>query len=252
MSYSVVLEDVEIFYGETRATQPLSFTARSGELVSIVGASGCGKSSALRAIGGLTEPRSGTVTVNGTEVRNPRPTEVAFLFQHLALFPWRTALRNVEIGLEFAHVPRRSRKERALEALTTVKMDAFADKHPAELSGGMRQRVAVARALASHAGVLLFDEPFSALDEHSRLQLGMELLKVLESEQKTVIFVTHSLAEAVYLSDRIVVMTPSPGSIAEILDVDLPHPRHPSMMQSDEFHRITDRLSELLFSGADS
>jgi NitT/TauT family transport system ATP-binding protein len=248
MTESVVVEEVELFYGEMRATQPLSFTAHEGELLSIVGASGCGKSSALRAIGGLLAPQSGQVRINGTPVSGTRPDEVAFLFQHLALYPWRSALRNVEIGLEFAGVPRGERRARAEAALETVGLADFADQHPSQLSGGMRQRVALARALASDAKILLFDEPFAALDEQSRLRLGMEVLSVLEAERKTVIFVTHSLAEAAYLSDRIVVMTPRPGGIAEILDVDLPHPRHPDMMRSPEFHAITDRLTELLFA----
>jgi NitT/TauT family transport system ATP-binding protein len=248
MAASVVLEEVEIFYGDLRATMPLSFEAHTGELVSIVGASGCGKSSALRAIGGLLTPRSGVATVNGSVVTAPRPKEVAYLFQNLALFPWRSSIRNIEIALEFAGVPRRQRRERAEQALETVGLMEFAEKHPAQLSGGMQQRVALARAFASDAGILLFDEPFAALDEHSRMRLGMEVLRMLEAEQKTVIFVTHSLSEAVYLSDRIVVMSPRPGSIVETIDVDLPHPRNGAMMRSPEFHAITDRLTELLFS----
>jgi len=248
MTASVVLDEVELFYGDLRATQQLTFDARAGELLSIVGASGCGKSSALRAIGGLLEPRHGKVVVNGRAVEGPRPSEVAFLFQHLALYPWRSAVRNVEIALEFAGVPRGERRPRALAALRTVGMDEFALHHPAELSGGMRQRVALARALASDAGILLFDEPFAALDEYSRMQLGIEVLRVLEAEQKTVVFVTHSLSEAVYLSDRIVAMTPRPGAVAEIIEVALPHPRHPDMMRSPEFHALTDRLTELLFA----
>jgi NitT/TauT family transport system ATP-binding protein len=181
-------------------------------------------------------------------VTAPRPKEVAYLFQNLALFPWRSSIRNIEIALEFAGVPRRQRRERAEQALETVGLMEFAEKHPAQLSGGMQQRVALARAFASDAGILLFDEPFAALDEHSRMRLGMEVLRMLEAEQKTVIFVTHSLSEAVYLSDRIVVMSPRPGSIVETIDVDLPHPRNGAMMRSPEFHAITDRLTELLFS----
>lgn len=244
---SVVLKEVEIFYGDVRATQALSITARRGELLSIVGASGCGKSSLLRAIGGLLTPHAGTVVINGNPVSGPRPTEVAYLFQHLALYPWRSAVRNVEIALEFAGVPRKDRHARAMAALETVGLADLASRHPAQLSGGMRQRVALARALASDADILLFDEPFAALDEHSRLQLGMELLRVLEEKHKTVVFVTHSLAEAAYLSDRIVVMTPRPGGIADTITVGLPRPRTPEMMRSAEFHAISDRLSELLF-----
>ena len=243
----ISVRDVSLSYGSIVAARDLTFDVRPGEFVSLIGPSGCGKSSALRAIGGLLSPQTGEVHVCGSVVRGPRPKEISFVFQDLALYPWRSALRNVEVALQFAGVTRKERRARAMEALHMVGLGDVPNRFPNQLSGGMQQRVAIARALVSDASVLLLDEPFAALDEQTRLRLGGQLLTLLEEQGKTVVFVTHSLSEAAYLSDRIVVMGPRPATIKEVISVPLPRPRHPSMMRAPEFHELTDRLSSLLF-----
>ncbi|WNM28478.1 ABC transporter ATP-binding protein [Demequina capsici] len=242
----ISLRDVTLAYGDVVAAKDITFDVRPGEFVSLIGPSGCGKSSALRAIGGLLDANVGSVAVDGTPVTGPRPQEISYVFQDLALYPWRSALRNVEIALQFAGVPRRERKERAMEALRRVGLGDVTERMPSQLSGGMRQRVAIARALVSDARILLLDEPFAALDEQSRLSIGAQLVRILEEEGKTVVFVTHSLAEAAFLSDRVVVMGPRPGVIREVIDVPLERPRHASLMRDPVFHDLTDRLSALL------
>ncbi|WNM25572.1 ABC transporter ATP-binding protein [Demequina capsici] len=242
----ISLRDVTLAYGDVVAAKDITFDVRPGEFVSLIGPSGCGKSSALRAIGGLLDANVGSVAVDGTTVTGPRPQEISYVFQDLALYPWRSALRNVEIALQFAGVPRRERKERAMDALRRVGLGDVTERMPSQLSGGMRQRVAIARALVSDARILLLDEPFAALDEQSRLSIGAQLVRILEEEGKTVVFVTHSLAEAAFLSDRVVVMGPRPGVIREVIDVPLERPRHASLMRDPVFHDLTDRLSALL------
>jgi NitT/TauT family transport system ATP-binding protein len=244
---AISLSNVSLSYGSVLAAHDLTFDVKPGEFVSLIGPSGCGKSSALRAIGGLLPSQSGSVTVAGTQVRGPRPKDVSFVFQDLALYPWRSALRNVEVALQFAGVGRRERRARATEALHAVGLGDVPDRFPSQLSGGMQQRVAIARALVSDARILLLDEPFAALDEQTRLRLGGQLLTLLEEQGKTVVFVTHSLSEAAYLSDRIVVMSPRPATIKDIITVPLDRPRHPSLMRAPEFHELTDRLTSLLF-----
>ena len=242
--------DLTLAYGETTAATGLTFDVRPGEFVSLIGPSGCGKSSALRAVGGLLEPAAGELLVDGTPVRGPRPRDVSFVFQDLALYPWRSAVRNVEVALQFAGVPRKERRTRAMDALHAVGLGDVPHRFPHQLSGGMRQRVAIARALVSDASILLLDEPFAALDELSRTAIGEQLVTLLEEHGKTVLFVTHSLAEAAFLSDRVIVMTPRPATIKEIIEVPLGRPREPRVMRSAEFHALTDRLSALLLEGS--
>ncbi|GGQ24899.1 nitrate ABC transporter ATP-binding protein [Actinomadura coerulea] len=242
----VAARDLTLAYGDTTAATDLTFDVRPGEFVSLIGPSGCGKSSALRAVGGLLAPVSGELLVDGTPVDGPRPRDVAFVFQDLALYPWRSAVRNVEIALQFAGVGRAERRARALDALRAVGLGDVPHRFPHQLSGGMRQRVAIARALVSDASILLLDEPFAALDELSRLKIGEQLVTLLEEHGKTVLFVTHSLSEAAYLSDRIIVMTPRPATIKEVIEVPLPRPREPQVLRTPEFHALTDRLSALL------
>ncbi|MDP9026230.1 MAG: ABC transporter ATP-binding protein [Actinomycetota bacterium] len=244
---AISVTDVSLSYGKVLAAHDLSFDVKHGEFVSLIGPSGCGKSTALRAIGGLIAAQSGEVRVNGEQVVGPRPREISFVFQDLALYPWRSARRNVEIALQFSGVGPRERRARALEALHAVGLSDVTDRFPSQLSGGMQQRVAIARALVSDAKILLLDEPFAALDEQTRLKLGGQLLTILEEQGKTVVFVTHSLAEAAYLSDRIVVMSPRPATIKETITVPLERPRHPSVMREHEFHALTDQLTSLLF-----
>jgi NitT/TauT family transport system ATP-binding protein len=235
---------LDLRYGDLHAADQVTFDVHGGEFVSLIGPSGCGKSSVLRALGGLQRPAGGRITIDGAEVSGPLPTRIAYVFQDLALFPWRSARRNVEVPLALRGVPRARRRERADELLARVGLSDMADRVPAELSGGMRQRVAIARALASDAGILLLDEPFAALDEQTRLQLGAELLRLLEEEGKTVVFVTHSLQEAACLSDRIVVMSPRPARVKEVITVPRPRPE----LGSDAFHRLHARLTDLLFA----
>lgn len=244
----ISIDALDVWYGQVQATDNLTFDVAPGEFVSVIGPSGCGKTSALRAAGGLIAPTGGAVRLDGTLVTGPMPNRIAFLFQDLALFPWRSALRNVELGLEFVGgVGRKERRERAMQALRTVGLADAGDRFPGQLSGGMKQRVALARAFVSDADVLLFDEPFAAVDEHARMILGVEVLRLLEEHGKTVLFVTHSLSEAAYLSDRIVVTTSRPGRVLQVIDVDLERPRHPAMMKTPEFHALTDQLFQLLF-----
>ncbi len=246
----ISISDVSLAYGPVLAAHDLTFDVAPGEFVSLIGPSGCGKSTALRAIGGLLTPQSGRIVVNGTDVTGPRPSEISFVFQDLALYPWRSARRNVEIALQFAGVSAKERRTRAMDALHAVGLGDVGDRFPSQLSGGMQQRVAIARALVSDAKILLLDEPFAALDEQTRLKLGGQLLTLLEEHGKTVVFVTHSLAEAAYLSDRIVVMGPRPAVIKDIMTVPLGRPRHPSAMREPEFHSLTDHLTGLLYDDA--
>ena len=201
--------------GPVQAVDSVSLTVRREEFVSLLGPSGCGKSTVLGMIGGLMTPDSG----------RPSPDKVALVFQDGGLFPWRTALDNVAFGLELRGVPAAKRREIARGLLEPMGLAGFERKYPRELSGGMRQRVAIARALALDTPILLMDEPFGALDEQTRLLMGEWLVGIRRRTRKTVVFVTHSLQEAIALSDRIVVMTARPGRVKDVLDVTLPFPR---------------------------
>jgi NitT/TauT family transport system ATP-binding protein len=232
---------------EVRAVEDVSFSVGEGEFVTLIGPSGCGKTSLLRALGGLITPAAGRIQVNGVPVRGPMPDAIAYVFQDFALFPWRTARANVEIALQLKRVPRKERRKRTLEALDMVGLGEVADRFPRELSGGMQQRLAVARALVSNCGILLLDEPFGALDEQTRLVLGVQLSQLLESAGRTIVFVTHSLQEAVFLSDRILVLSRQPCRIKETVEVPLPRPRGPEQMKSADGQRIEAELFRLLY-----
>jgi NitT/TauT family transport system ATP-binding protein len=235
--------------GEARHVQALldtSLDLARGELLCLIGPSGCGKSTLLNIVGGLTAPTTGTVTVSGKPVRGPMPRDLSFVFQESALFPWNTVLENVLLGMTFQGVSKRERKDRAWRALEAVGLAAFADHYPAELSGGMRQRAALARALSLQTDILLMDEPFGALDEQTRLVLGEDLSVLLSETTKSIIFVTHSLGEAVFLADRVAVFSARPGTIKEVIAIDEPHPRKPAFMTAPKFHALRDRLYNLL------
>mgnify|MGYP001149456030 CR=1 FL=1 len=206
------------------AIDGISLTIREGEFVSILGPSGCGKSTLLYIVGGFVRPSSGNVLVRGHPVAGPGPDRGP-VFQEFALFPWKNVLENVMYGLRRQGVPRKEARARAEALLEMVNLSAFARYYPKELSGGMRQRVAIARTLAYNPSILLMDEPFGALDAHTRTVLQNELLNIWERDRKTVLFVTHSVDEAVFLSDRVVVMTPAPGRIRRVVSIDLPRPR---------------------------
>ena len=225
----IVLEGIgkryETASGDVQAVDSVSLTVRVEEFVTLLGPSGCGKSTVLGMIAGLVQPDAGRVLLEGAPCDGPNPDKVALVFQDGGLFPWRTALDNVAFGLELRGVPATKRREIARGLLEPMGLRGFEKKYPRELSGGMRQRVAIARALALDTPILLMDEPFGALDEQTRLLMGEWLVGIRRRARKTVVFVTHSLQEAIALSDRIVVMTARPGRIKDVIDVALPFPR---------------------------
>ncbi|MHB9285751.1 ABC transporter ATP-binding protein [Halobacteriales archaeon Cl-PHB] len=226
---TVSVEDVGKRYDEdgesVEALADVSFDVDPGEFVCIVGPSGCGKTTLFRIIGGLDSPTSGTVTLDGNPVTGPS-TDVGIVFQEYHLFPWRSVADNVRFGLEQQDVEGAQADRRVAEMLDLVGLEDVADSYPSRLSGGMKQRVGIARALAIDPATLLMDEPFGAVDAQTRSMLHEELLAVWEATGKTVLFVTHDVEEAITLADRILVMTPSPGTIGEVVDVDLPRPRN--------------------------
>lgn len=217
---------------EIEALSNVDLSIRANEFLSIIGPSGCGKTTLLKMIDGLIPYDSGSISINGKKIHGPGPDR-AVVFQTFALLPWRTVLANVEFSLEFRRIPPKQRTDIARDYLTRVGLSDFANHYPHELSGGMQQRAGLARALAVSPEILLMDEPFGAVDAQTRQLLQEELLELWQRERKTVIFITHSMDEAVYLSDRVVVMTPRPGRIAEVLDVPLPRPRLADAVRRD-------------------
>src|SRR5436309_6414858 len=211
--------------GPVLAVESVSLTVRSREFGTLLGPSGCGKSTVLGMIGGLVRPDAGRILIDGEAVMGPSPKKVALAFQDPGLFPWRTALDNVGFGLELQGLPAARRREIALGLLEPMGLKGFEAKFPRELSGGMRQRVAIARALALDTPILLMDEPFGALDEQTRLLMGEWLVGIRRRTRRTIVFVTHSLQEAIALSDRIVVMTARPGRVKDVIEVPLSFPR---------------------------
>lgn len=218
---------------------------KEGEFLSILGPSGCGKSTFLNILGGLDSQSSGEIFVDD-QVVTGAGNNLGYVFQAYALFPWRTVLENVGAGLEIRGVKRKERREIAKEYIDLVGLGEFANRYPHELSGGMKQRVAIARALAYQPEVLLMDEPFAALDAQTREVLQYELLRIWEETHKTIVFVTHSIDEAVFLSDRVAVMTARPGRIKEIIEVPLARPRSEELRNSPEFAGIRHQAWELL------
>jgi NitT/TauT family transport system ATP-binding protein len=219
--------------GDVDAVADVSFTVASGEFVSLVGPSGCGKSTLLMMIAGLIPFDTGSIDVNGDSARVGRP-EVGIMLQSDELFPWRTVLQNVLLPIEVFNRDRRDGLRHAREILELVGLSEFTNKYPRELSGGMKQRASLSRLLVYDPGILLMDEPFGALDEFTRLRLNFEIASLHERLSKTVVFVTHNIAEAVFLSDRVVALSARPGRIVGIVDVPLPRPRTPGMVDSAE------------------
>lgn len=226
----------------TEALKNVSFDVGDGEFVCLLGPSGCGKTTLLRIIAGLETRTSGDITLNGISITGPDPKR-GMVFQQYSLFPWRTVIDNVTFGLEMQGIDKAESRKHAEKYIELVGLKQFKNSYPYELSGGMQQRAAIARALANEPEVLLMDEPFGALDAQTRNILQDELLRIWEQRHVTFIFVTHSVDEAVVLSDRIVVMTARPGRIKEIVEVDLPRPRSRT---SPEVNRLRDRVLKLL------
>ena len=225
----------------------IDLTIRPGEFVSLIGPSGCGKSTQLRLIANLLEPTSGDVLVNGKPARQARlDHDYGMAFQHAGLFEWRTVAKNVELPLELRGWDKSRRRQRAMELLELVKLPEFSAQFPWQLSGGMQQRVAIARALAAHPPLLLMDEPFGALDEMTREHMQSELLRICGETETTVVFVTHSIPEAVYLSTRVVVMSPRPGKIKTVVNVDLGAQRDVDTREDAAFFRKVTEVREAL------
>lgn len=225
------------------ALADISCTVRSGEFVCIVGASGCGKSTILRIIAGLVQPTSGTVTIGSARVTGPR-RDIGLVFQSPVLLPWRSVLQNVLMPAQVIGLPRSEAKSRVRELLELVGLENFADNYPSELSGGMRQRVSIARSLMHDPATLLMDEPFGALDAMTRDTMNVELLRIWQLQRKTVVLVTHAIEEAVFLADRIFVISPRPGRLLEIVKVDLPRPRDSKTRNKPAFIRQVTSLRE--------
>jgi NitT/TauT family transport system ATP-binding protein len=229
----------------TRALTDFEVSVEEGEFVTVIGPSGCGKSTFLEIVAGLEPATSGTVTLNDVTLHGPHP-DIGVVFQQDATFPWLTAQQNVEFGLEFSGVPKRERAARARATLDLVGLADFAGHRPGQLSGGMRQRVNIARVLASLPKVVLMDEPFGALDEQTRLLLSDEVLRLWRESGATFVLITHSLNEAALLSDRIVVMSSRPGRVKEVVQNPLPRPRSVEQFATEQFTAVTHHLWGLL------
>ncbi len=234
--------------GAVTALEDVNLEIHDGEFVCLLGPSGCGKTTLLRMIGGLDIPTSGEITIDGKVVNGPSP-KMTMVFQEYSLYPWRTVAENVGFGLEMTGVPLEQRKTEVEKRLKLVGLEAFADSYPYELSGGMRQRAAVARALATDPAVMLMDEPFGALDAQTRNKMQRELLNIWQETKKTILFVTHSVDEAVYLADRIVILTPRPGRVHEIDTISLPRPRDRTSVEFAQYRKNVLHIIEELETG---
>ena len=239
-------------FAETTALQDIDLEIGEREFISLIGPSGCGKSTLLRIIGDLIQPTSGTAAVNGKPARQARiDRDYGIVFQDPVLYDWRTVAKNIALPLEIARWDRRRRTAKVNEMLDLVELSGFENHHPWQLSGGMQQRVSIARALSFDPALLLMDEPFGALDEMTRERLNMELLQIWEASGSTVVFVTHSIAEAVFLSTRVVVMSPRPGRISDLVAIDLPQPRTAATREEPRFFELVTKVREALHLGHD-
>jgi NitT/TauT family transport system ATP-binding protein len=237
--------------GGVTALQDIDLAVRPREFVSLIGPSGCGKSTLLRIIGDLIQPSSGDVRVNGKPAHQARlDRDYGIVFQDAVLFDWRTVAKNIALPLEMAGWNRRRRSERVREMLELVELTGFGSHHPWQLSGGMQQRVSIARALSFDPPLLLMDEPFGALDEMTRERLNMELLQIWERSGSTIVFVTHSISEAVFMSTRVVVLSPRPGRISGVVEIDLPQPRAVETRENARYAELIRNVRRLLRAGA--
>jgi NitT/TauT family transport system ATP-binding protein len=236
----LVADDIAVRFetpeGPITAVDNVSFQVRPGEFLSVIGPSGCGKSTLFNVIGGLLNTHDGVVTIAGETSSGPHKS-IGMVFQEESTFPWRTVTDNVAFPLELVGMPKQKRVERARHFISLVGLDGFENRYPGELSGGMRQRVSLARTLASEPKILLMDEPFAALDEQTRLLLGDKVLQIQQQLKQTTLLITHNITEAVQMSDRILVMTYRPGKVKRIVDIDLPRPRTSEIVGSEVFGR---------------
>jgi NitT/TauT family transport system ATP-binding protein len=241
----LVVDDVNMRFqsadGDVTALDNVSFTVSPGEFLAIIGPSGCGKSTLFNIIGGLLRTYDGKVTVAGETVSGPHPA-IGMVFQEESTFPWRNVIDNVAFPLEIIGVPKRERIERARHFVSMVGLNGFEKRYPAELSGGMRQRVSMARTLASEPKILLMDEPFAALDEQTRLLLGDKVLQIQQQLKQTMLLITHNITEAVQLADRILVMTYRPGRVKRVVEIGLPRPRTSEIVSSEAFGRYVAQI----------
>jgi NitT/TauT family transport system ATP-binding protein len=249
----VELEKVAKRYeGGTVALDAIDLAIQEREFVSLIGPSGCGKSTLLRIVGDLIRPTAGTVRVNGKTAAQARADrDYGIVFQDAVLYDWRTVAKNISLPLELARWNRKRRAERVQEMVRLVELTGFESNYPWQLSGGMQQRVSIARALSFDPDLLLMDEPFGALDEMTRERLNLELLRIWEASGSTIVFVTHSIAEAVFLSTRVVVMSPRPGRISKVISIDLPYPRTATTREDPHFFELVTRVREALHLGSD-
>jgi NitT/TauT family transport system ATP-binding protein len=227
--------------GPLIAVDRVSLSVRPGEFLAVIGPSGCGKSTLFNVIGGLLDGYQGAVAVGGETVRGPHPA-IGMVFQEESTFPWRTVIENVAFPLEIAGMRRKDRLDKAKKFIALVGLSGFENRYPAELSGGMRQRVAIARTLASEPKILLMDEPFASLDEQTRLLLGDKVLQIQQDLAQTTLLITHNITEAVQLADRILVMTYRPGRVKRMVDIDLPRPRSSDVVSSEAFGRYVAQI----------
>jgi NitT/TauT family transport system ATP-binding protein len=231
--------------GPVQATDYVDLTIRAGEFVTLVGPSGCGKSTLLKIVGGLVDRTGGDVVVKGEPVLGPR-RDIGIMFQTPVLFDWRTTLENVLLPTEILGLDRETALARARTILKTVDLEGFEDSYPSQLSGGMQQRVSLSRVLVYEPDVLLMDEPFGALDEFTRERLNLEIQRIWMQARKTILFVTHNIAEAVFLSDQVLVMTPRPGRLARVVRVPFPRPREIRLLKSPEFASLVFEIRDIL------
>ena len=231
--------------GDVKAVENFNLDIAEGEFLTVVGPTGCGKSTLLMMVAGLINPTSGEIQLEGDLIREPSD-RIGVVFQDDSTFPWRTTMENVEFGLEMDGINQASRREQCEEIIDLVGLAGFEDSYPGELSGGMRQRVAIARTLVMNPDIMLMDEPFGALDEQTRLILGEELLRICRETNQTTLFITHSLTEAVHLSDRVLVMSARPGTVKDLFEIDIERPRDADVVTTDKFNQLVDQIWETL------
>jgi NitT/TauT family transport system ATP-binding protein len=241
----------KVFPNGFHALDDIALDIEEGQFLSVVGPSGCGKSTLLQIVAGLVPASHGQVLIAGLPIAEPQPRDIAVIFQDALLLPWKTTLQNVEFPLDLQGVSAAERRSKSIQMLDLVGLGDFRASYPHQLSGGMRQRVAIARGLAQDPRIILMDEPFGALDEQTRIRMGQELVRIWEQSRKTVLFITHSITEAIFLSDVVVVMGRNPGRILERIPVPLPRPRSADMIGTDIFGELRNRIWNLLTDDID-